>query len=282
MGRLRHLWRFVNLQDLRRALRNPQKALRVLKSIVHQRSSRSEHLDEVASQDDRRDLLVESFDIDEQIIDEYLDTLAGGPVPKRIRDAEAFFEEKSYGIGGMRFNGETLYLLTRLLEPDTVLEIGVANGMSTAYLLAGLEDAGSDGKADVYAIDRPLFESAVRERRGAAGLTGGIVPDEKEAGWIASRELRTKYGHQYYVGDFIEILGDILADLGSVDLVVYDASKDAKEMQWAYERCIDALNPGGMLLSDDVLVNDAFDAVTGTVPGTAEIIHNSGLYRAPR
>lgn len=278
MGRLSRMKQFANASDFRRALADPRKAARVLLAILRDTGSERERLDEAESRRRRTRFLTDNFDTDADELAEYAEDLAEGAIPARIERAEAFFEEKPYDLGGMRFNGETLYLLTRLLEPETVLEIGVANGMSTAYLLGGLEDARVDGQTDVYAIDRPLFASTMRERRGTAGLTSGLVPDEKEAGWIAPRSLRHEYGHQYYAGDFTKILDPILDDIGEVDLVVYDASKDRQEMRMAYERCLDSLSPGGVLLSDDILVNDAFEDVTDAHAGRAEVIHNAGVF----
>jgi len=281
MGSFHQIWKFINVQDIRRALANPRKAIRVFNSILRQTNAEQVNLDETASKEDRREFIMTAFDTVPNELDDYLGAFDSSDIANRINEAEAYFDEKSYSGGGMQFNGETLYLLTRLLKPDTVLEIGVANGMSTAYLLGALEHEGMDGSTDVYAIDRPLFESVVRERRGKAGLTGGLVPDKKEACWIAPRSLRSKYGYQYYVGDFTETLDDILTDIGGVDLAIYDASKDCEEMRWAYQQCLQTLTPGGVLISDDVLVNDAFQTVVENNDGLTAVVHNCGLYRKP-
>lgn len=280
MAWLEGLRRFLNLHDFRKALANPGKAVRVIKALATKSRTARERLDVAESEAVRYEVLEELFGADRHEIDSYLSTLKESRIDDRIEEAETEFAEKPYNVGGMRFNGKTLYLVTRLLNPKTVLEIGVANGMSTAYLLGALEHMDSSSRPNVYAIDRPLFASVIRNRRGEVGLTSGIVPDDREAGWIAPRSLREKFGHQFYVGDFTWILDDILQDIPAPDLVVYDASKDSEEMRMAYDRCIDSLAPGGVLVSDDVLVNDAFQNATTGIPGDSAVVHNSGIYRA--
>lgn len=223
--------------------------------------------------------VVELLDADRGNVENLLENARTGRINRRIEKCENKVENKPFSLGGMMLGGETAYLLTRLLEPDTVLEIGVANGISTLYILEALNEL--ETTADVRAIDKPQFESDIREKRGARGLSGvgGIIPDEKEAGWVAPINHRSRHEYQYYVGDFTEVLPKVVDSMPPVDLAIYDASKDVDEMQMAYEILIQSLSSQGVLLSDDIKVNDAFSQVTEQNGGKVVKFGGIGVFK---
>jgi predicted O-methyltransferase YrrM len=185
----------------------------------------------------------------------------------------------------MSLGGKALYVITRVVKPRSIMEIGVANGMSTAYILGALSDGDiSPESVTIHAIDRPQFAYQIRERRGRFGVEGigGLILDNKEVGWMAPNDIKSKYNYQLHIGDFTHILEDILETSGNLDLAVYDASKDSDEMKFAYQNCINKLNEGGVLVSDDVLVNDTFENIVEAQDGQYRIINDTGIYRYVR
>jgi hypothetical protein len=56
---------------------------------------------------------------------------------------------KSYGPQ-MTEDGPSLYLLTRLLRPNAIVETGVAAGVSSYFILQALQDI---GKGQLYSVD---------------------------------------------------------------------------------------------------------------------------------
>jgi len=64
-----------------------------------------------------------------------------------------------------------------------------------------------------------------------------------------------------------------------VDLAIYDASKDVDEMQMAYEILIQSLSSQGVLLSDDIKVNDAFSQVTEQNGGKVVKFGGIGVFK---
>lgn len=278
MGRIRDLLMFANLADFRRAINDRQKAVRVIKSIFFQTSSSIERIDN--PEEEVKSTVQQLFGISQSEVEELF---------KQAKDFEKNelgpkldeFTELPFGPGGMAMGGKTLYVITRLVKPETILEIGVANGMSTAFVLGALDEEGVPPESvTIHAIDRPQFAYQIQERRGRFGLEGrgGLIPDNKEAGWLASKMIRQKYNYQLHIGDFTEILGDFSEIFDSLDLAIYDASKDPEEMKFAYQFLLTKLQRNGVLVSDDVLVNDIFEAMMEGQRGRSRIVNDTGIY----
>lgn len=277
---LSDLARFINPTDAKRALKNPSKAFRIVyRSLAGKDTT---HIEEVSGFTEDQVVAMETlFKCEEGDIDEILAKVRNGPVHHRVQACKREIESKPYHLGGMNLGGEIAYLVTRLLNPDSVLEVGVANGVSTAYILGALDAI--DSESDIRAIDKPQFVSDIREQRGERGLrnVGGLIPDHKTAAWVAPRNQRAAYGYQYYVGDFRQALPGIVNDLEPLDLAIYDATKDASEMEMAYRTILDSLVTGGVLISDDISVNNVFEEVTSEYPGKALRVGGCGIYRHP-
>ena len=224
--------------------------------------------------------MVELCDADQKLAEMLLEDLRSGPITDRIQECNTQLEDKPFSLGRMNLGGELAYFLVQLTEPETSLEVGVANGVSTTYVLGALEDLDHD--ADLRAIDKPLFESDIREKRGNRGLVGvgGIIPEEREAVWVAPKHQRVKNGHQYYVGDFVEVLPSTVESMDPLDLAIYDASKDSEDMRMAYETLINSLSTGGVLVSDDISVNSVFEDVTRRYDGETVTFGGCGIYRS--
>lgn len=269
---------FANPADIRRALRDPKKAARVMKSITLQTSSSAERV--VNPEEGIRSAIQELVQSHDRSLEELFHD-ATGFEEEFIKPKTAVFSDLPYNPGGMSMGGKALYVITRLTKPETLLEIGVANGMSTAYILGALDDEGvSPESISIHAIDRPQFEYQIRERRGRFGVEkrGGLIPNDKEVGWLASNHLKQKYNYQLHIGDFTEILGDIVKIEDDFDLILYDASKDANEMEFAYETVVNNIGEEGVFISDDILVNDTFENTMEKQKGQFRIINNTGIY----
>ncbi|MEY7849546.1 class I SAM-dependent methyltransferase [Natrarchaeobius sp. A-rgal3] len=227
----------------------------------------------------REDSLAKLFDVESNQTQKIIKSVRDGPIEEHIQNCRSQMEEKPYSLGGANLGGETAHVLTHLIKPNAILEIGVANGVSTAYILGALEEL--ELEPDIRAIDKPLFESDVREKRGERGIegVGGIIPNGAEAGWVVPMEWRADYGYQYYVADFTEILPRVIRSMPKLDLVIYDASKDASEMIMAYETIIQSLSSNGVLISDDICVNNSFEKVTDGYEGETVKFGGIGIYK---
>lgn len=273
------LLRFANWSDMQKAISDPRRAIRVIKRSIFK--NESTHVEDSTVLDPQRKEAFELlFESESYHVDELLEELRTSEIQERILECKKQFNEWTFEPGGMNAGGETAYLAARLLEPESILEVGVANGISTAYILGAVTH--SDIECDIRAIDKPLFAQDVREKRGKRGLknVGGIIPDSHEAAWIAPKSQRKRHGYQYYVGNFTNILPSVTSDIGNIDLAIYDASKDEQDMRMAYETIADSLSPGAILISDDINASDAFENTFQEKNGRVIKFAGCGIFRS--
>ena len=121
------------------------------------------------------------------------------------------------------FQGRVLSMISKLICPKTILEIGTYTGYSALCLAEGLQTGGAlhtiDHNEELYDFQRKYFDRS----------------DHK--GQI-----------KQYVGEALDVLVKIE---GPFDLVFIDADK-ANYGNY-FKAIIDKMNPGGVILSDNVL-----------------------------
>lgn|SRR5690606_5802604 len=121
------------------------------------------------------------------------------------------------------FQGRVLSLLSHMIRPKSILEIGTYTGYSAIALAEGMEKDGS-----IVTIDKnDELEDRVRGYFEEAGLSENI---------------------NYIVGDALNILPDLK---GPFDLVFIDADKENYKKY--YDLVFDKLQTGGYVLIDNVL-----------------------------
>lgn len=121
------------------------------------------------------------------------------------------------------FQGRVLSMISKLTNPKTILEIGTYTGYSALCLAEGLQKDGIlhtiDHNEELYDFQRKYFD-------------------------------RSDYKHQIkqYVGEALDVVAEIH---GPFDLVFIDADKSNYSNY--FKAIIDKMNPGGVILSDNVL-----------------------------
>ena len=119
--------------------------------------------------------------------------------------------------------GRVLSMISKLVQPGLILEIGTYTGYSAMCLAEGLR---SDGTLITIDINEEL-EDRVRKYFEDAGLSSKI---------------------QYRIGDATKIISSLE---GPFDLVFIDADKENYSRY--YDMLIDKVRPGGIILADNVL-----------------------------
>lgn len=122
-----------------------------------------------------------------------------------------------------RLQGAFLSMLSRLLQPKLVVEVGTFTGYSAICLAQGLS---SGGVLHTIEVEEELLRFGEKYYR-MAGLNDVIVQ---------------------HLGDAREVLPK-LPD--GFDLVFLDADKPSYPVY--YEICLEKMNPGALLLADNVL-----------------------------
>lgn len=144
----------------------------------------------------------------------------------------------SDGYGGqMMGEADAVYALVRLLKPGVMVETGVADGTTSAYILRAMEE---NGRGKLYSIDLPSSR----------------LPAGKAPGWIVPEELRKRW--ELRVGDAAGLLPPLLEELGEIDIFLHDSLHTYGHMLFEFRAAWPRLKAGGLLLSHDIGRNAAF------------------------
>lgn len=144
------------------------------------------------------------------------------PLLKRIERETRVGVHMSRMISG-HLQGRFLSLLTKMIRPRNILEIGTYTGYSAICLAEGLTPGGK-----LFTIDiNEELESRVRNYFDEAGMSEKI---------------------QYSVGDAVEIISTLP---GPFDFVFLDADKENYARY--FDLVIDKIPSGGFILADNVL-----------------------------
>ena len=121
------------------------------------------------------------------------------------------------------FQGRVLSMISKIIQPETILEIGTYTGYSALCLAEGLSKNGK-----LITIDRNEELATLQEKYFS----------------------RSDYSHQIeqHIGDATQIIPTIHKKF---DLVFIDADK-SNYINY-FHLIIDKMNPGGIILSDNVL-----------------------------
>lgn len=138
-------------------------------------------------------------------------------------------------------SAEIIYALVRALRPDRVTETGVANGISSCYILAAME---ANGRGRLVSVD------CVPE--GAPNF----LPEGKTAGWLVPDGLRPRW--ELVTGKTSEKLPPLLERDAPLDIFIHDSEHSYDNMLFEYSSAWPRLRQGGLLLTDDAGLTYAF------------------------
>ena len=151
---------------------------------------------------------------------------------------------------------EVVYLVVRTMKPQTVVETGVANGLTTWSLLEALQ---RNGVGRLYSID-PCY----LERRG--GKTGQAVPPSLTPRWTLIR-ASSRRG-----------LKRLLRQIQPPEVFLHDSLHTYRNMICELREYIRQSDPGTarVVIADDVEAHSAFsDAFDGTGWSVSYIPHRT-------
>lgn len=152
-----------------------------------------------------------------------------------------------------------LYILCRILKPKIIVETGVAYGLSSLYILRALE---KNNQGKLYSIDSVFRPWQIKD------MIGAIIPQELRNNW------------ELILGKSNERLQEVLDQFDGIDVFIHDSSHTYKNMLYEFSTCFEKLNENGLIISDDILDNDAFyDFVSKKKIKNyiIKVVENSGL-----
>jgi Methyltransferase domain len=147
-----------------------------------------------------------------------------------------------------------IWCLVRNLRPTKVIETGVAHGVTSRFILEGLE---KNGRGHLWSIDRPPIE---REWKSQIGI---------------AIDRRLEHRWSYILGSSRRRLPGILSQLGEIDLFIHDSLHSERNVRFEMDRAWVALRPGGAIVVDDIDVNRGFHSFTEFFSGCRSIICES-------
>ncbi len=174
----------------------------------------------------------------------YMNSEGLGSVERHIERRQSYLEGRRPPFGtfhnGTTALGRLCYAACRALRPRSVVETGVAYGVTSAYILQALAE---NGAGELHSVDLPPLGHDVYN------YVGYLVPGELRNRW----DLR--------IGPARKLLAHILSDAGPLDLFIHDSLHTYVHMKREFALALRALRPGGVLIADDIEGNRAFEEV---------------------
>jgi len=123
------------------------------------------------------------------------------------------------------------YLLTRMLQPEIIVETGVAYGVTSFYLLSALM---KNGRGILYSIDLPPL------CKNSEAYVGILVPSS----------LRTQW--RLMIGPSERLLPQVCAEVKCIDIFVHDSLHTYRHMMFEFSSVLSCLKGTYAVLADDI------------------------------
>jgi SAM-dependent methyltransferase len=151
---------------------------------------------------------------------------------------------------GDRAQAEAIWCLVAHTHPETVVETGVAHGLTSRMILEGLH---RNAAGHLWSIDLPAVDPALHHEIGIA------IPENLKSRW------------RYVAGTSRQRLPGLVRELGQVDLFVHDSLHTARNTCFELDTVWPALTPGGVAAVDDIDHSLGFGRFTERVAPAAWI-----------
>lgn len=145
-----------------------------------------------------------------------------------------------------------LYWTVRTFKPKTIVQTGVCNGLSSAFMMLALAKNGSEGTlhvVDLAAVFNPNDPDwTVRDK-----VYGVVIPEGQGSGWMVPDMYRNRFFVQN--GDAKVLLPKLVDSLDSIDMFYHDSDHTYNHMMFEFAEAKRKLVPGGLILGDDISWN---------------------------
>jgi hypothetical protein len=194
---------------------------------------------------------------------EHLHKLLGAPWPcaraqlfdEVMTDIGALLEARGWGFGrdtyGWYADGDSslsraAWCVTLHTAPETVIETGVAHGVTSRIVLEALAQ---NDRGHLWSIDLPFpFDHRLH------GETGVVVTEACRSRW------------SYLEGTSRQRLPALVAEVGHLDMFIHDSLHTAENTVFEMEQAAAGLSAGGVMLVDDIDSHQGFATFAGRHP----------------
>ena len=151
--------------------------------------------------------------------------------------------------GEIRVHSYSLYVIVRVLMPNLMVETGVANGKSSAYILRAID---KNGTGALFSIDKPEFQG------DPASINKGeaLIPRNLESGWMVPESLRRLWTLR--LGDAADLLPVLRQELNDIDIFFHDSLHTYDHVKFELRLAREWVRSDGVILCDDIQYSDAF------------------------
>jgi predicted O-methyltransferase YrrM len=145
-----------------------------------------------------------------------------------------------------------LYWLVRQVKPRTIVQTGVCNGLSAAFMMLGLVKNGPEGR--LHAIDLPAVFNAQDPAWTVAGnVYDFVIPEGRTSGWLLPEAYRDRF--ELWTGDAAELLPKMVDKIESIGFFYHDSDHGYNHMMFEFQQAKRKLDRGGLVVNDDVSWN---------------------------
>jgi predicted O-methyltransferase YrrM len=149
-------------------------------------------------------------------------------------------------------DAQFLYWVVRHAKPKVIVQTGVSNGLSSAFMMLALAKNGPDGK--LYVIDIPaIFDPNDPAWTQNGTVYGVVIPEGKSSGWIVPDIYHDRFDVQ--VGDAAKLLPPLIDRLDEIGMFYHDSDHTYNHMMFEFEQAKRKLTPGGVMVADDIAWN---------------------------
>lgn len=197
------------------------------------------------------------------ILKETLEEARAVPHSEQVFERRAFIEKYTaelnrkygghYAAGWVNLDDAIfLYWLVRHLNPKTIVQTGVCNGLSSAFMMLALAKNGPNGK--LHLIDLPpVFDSNDPAWTAKDKVYGVTIPEGKSSGWMVPDAYQDRY--EVWNGDAKDLLPKMVDELDTIDMFYHDSDHTYNHMMFEFREAKRKLVPGGLIVGDDVSWN---------------------------
>lgn len=145
-----------------------------------------------------------------------------------------------------------LYWLVRQVKPRTIVQTGVCNGLSTAFMMLGLANNGPEGT--LHSIDLPPVFDPIDPAWTIEGkVYGFVIPEGQSSGWLVPDAYRHRF--EVWRGDAKDLLPEMVDKVDSIDFFYHDSDHTYNHMMFEFHQAKRKLSKGGLVVGDDIAWN---------------------------
>lgn len=201
----------------------------------------------------------QAFDFLRPQIDAAIQELEGDPdyanFQQKMAELDAFMTRMNRDYPGTYFPGSVtiedarfLYYLVRLVKPKAMIQTGVSNGVSCAFITLAMKHNANGGK--LYAIDLPHIYDPSDDDFHQDTLYGVLIPNGRNSGWLVPDGLA--HAFECWAGDAKELLPKMLKTVGAIDVFYHDSDHTYDHMWFEFDAALPYLPPHGLIIADDI------------------------------